>query len=96
MFSENISQFVTVDNMIKNGLYRHVHDFAVDYDSDSENKLLLIFKNSYITACDLSNPLKLKNLIFCNKSDMQELSFWKVFPERTISGKNLIDLSLHI
>ena len=30
--------------MIKNGLYRHVHDFAVDYDSVDISRIKDIYK----------------------------------------------------
>lgn len=32
MWCRNISHYVTVDHMTKNGPYRHVYDFAVDCD----------------------------------------------------------------
>ena len=50
-------------------------------------KFFLIFKNSNITACDLSHPLKLKNLISCNTQWYAKIKFLETNHKKKHSWK---------
>ena len=50
-------------------------------------QILLVFKSSNVTACEPSQPLELKDLIFCNKSWYGKIKFLETIHRKKLCWK---------